>query len=122
MRLQGSYSIPATPLVPKTTNTITFSYDSSLAIIETDYYNPIIVLDVASLTKFKEISINDSIRLAFFLNSSNDYIVVIGSASTYLVDLVNDVQYAISPIVAAAYDSFLDNTVVTCYNNVIQQN
>jgi hypothetical protein len=78
-------------------------------------------LDIATFTVYKQITINDTIKLAFFLNSSNDYLVVVGKTSTFIVDLANGEQYPVDPLIATSYGSTFDNCIVTCKNNIIEQ-
>lgn len=54
------WSPPVTP-APNSTNRVTISKDSTLAIIETDNFNPVYVMDLNSFAVVKAISINQII-------------------------------------------------------------
>ena len=43
-------TLPSTPTIQDSTQMITFSQDSSLAIIESDTYNPIIITNLTTFT------------------------------------------------------------------------
>lgn len=103
------------------TQKVTFSSDSSLAILETDSHNPIAIYNLTSLTEEWTITIPDIIHSAHFLNDSNQFIIVFGTNSTTLVDILTGTHYPISHIPTT--DSTVDysNQVFTCHNNLLQQ-
>lgn len=57
----GSYIPVSTPIVG-VTNSITFSQDSQYAIIETDSYNPIVVINLNNFTEVYRITVVDTIK------------------------------------------------------------
>ena len=71
------YGMPTIPAI-NSTKKITFSQDSTLVLIETDNYNPILMFDVVNLALTNMIYIYDTIYEVHFVNSSNDYVVVLG--------------------------------------------
>lgn len=65
----GTYSPVSYPT--SATNMITFSQDSNYAVIETDNYNPVVVLSISSLSVFQSVYVNDVISNAYFLDNLN---------------------------------------------------
>lgn len=89
------------------TNTITFSFDSLLAIIETDHFNPVIVLNLtdSNFTIAYSIVINDVIIEAHFLDSSNTVLILFCLNSVTYVDLITNEQFITAKIIATVYDA-----------------
>ena len=58
------------------TELITFSQDSSLALLETSTLNPLIMINLKTFTSYNVISTPSGIHGAFFLNSSLSIVVV----------------------------------------------
>ena len=50
--------------------------------------NPIQIMELVNFQIVKTVQIEDTIKEAHFLNSSNEVIVVFGSLNTYVVDLL----------------------------------
>lgn len=104
------------------TGQITFSQDSTLAIIETDNFNPIKVLNLTDYVVVHSVSINDTIHSAHFLDSSNTMMIVFGQSSTVIVNLTSNSFYFVPPIVATSYTTDrVNNSIFTCSNNVLEQ-
>ena len=57
----GSYKPVSTPIAG-VTNSITFSKDSQYAVIETDNYNPIVVINLNNFTVAYSITVIDTIK------------------------------------------------------------
>jgi hypothetical protein len=94
-----SYWAPANPPPVSATaafSYITFSADSELAVIETDAYNPIQIINLTSLKVIKEVSISETILYASFLNSSNAELVVVCPTAIIVVDLSTLKSYRIN--------------------------
>ena len=70
-----------------TTQKITFSQDSSLAIIETDNINPLLIYSMTSYSIIHQIPISAQIYEAHFLDSSNELIAVFTNISFIIVNL-----------------------------------
>ena len=103
------------------TGKITFSGDSSLAIIETDTVNSIVILNLTDFSIAHEIIVTDAVASAHFLNSSNDLVVIFGANTTIIVDLTTDIQYPLPFLQATDYTTDRDSNIFSCYDNVIQQ-
>ena len=73
-----------------TTNKISISRDSSLAIIETDHYNPIYVVDLTTYEIRYSVSSNQVIHEVNFLDTDKTVLVVFGSSSLVFVDLLTN--------------------------------
>jgi len=112
------FAVPVIPAI-NSTKKITFSQDSTLAIVESDSYNPIIVIDIVNEALSSLIVITDTIYEAHFINSSNDYVVVLGQANMVLVDIPNDMKYPLPTMQDTAYGSNYENTIYTCTANII---
>lgn len=110
-----------TPGVTGSTQMITFSQDSAFAIIETDTYNPIVIMNLTNFQVEYSISINQVINKVHFINESNTHIIVFGVNSTILVDLTNGNQYALPLIPAVDSDVDYNNNIFTCHANIIRQ-
>lgn len=113
---------PATPLLANCTQKIIFSSDSSLMIVETDQYNPLVVLNTSNFQEVYSVVINDSIKEAHFLNSSNNFLIVSAQSSVIIVDLATSVQYPIPATASDCMDADNQNNFFTCSNNIIKQN
>lgn len=120
MSLLGSYT-PPHPTSSSVTHTISFSRDNKYAIIETDRYNPVIVLSLDTFTVLKFISLDDVIFSAFFLDDSNQRVVVLGQNSTTFFELSTNKNYAIAPIVASIVGIDNAQNVYSCSNNIISR-
>jgi hypothetical protein len=109
---------PPTP--PSTTNTlsgINFSADSELVILETDAFNPLLVVNLTTNLTLHSIIINETILYAHFLNSSNQQLVVHCQNSLILVDLATMSQYQVSPpLTANIFVADELSNVFTCQN------
>ena len=113
---------PATPLQANCTQKIIFSLDSSLMIIETDQYNPLVVLNTSNFQEVYSVVINDSIKEAHFLNTSNNFLIVSAQSSVIIVDLATSIQYPIPVTTSSCMDADSQNNFFTCNNNIIKQN
>ena len=69
------------------TQKITFSKDSSLAIIETDNINPLLIYSMTSYNIVHQIPISAQIYSAHFLDSSNELIAIFTNISFIIVNL-----------------------------------
>ena len=113
---------PLSPVAGDITAKITFSSDSSLAIIETDSINPIHIMELSTFQIIKTVQIIDTISEAHFLDASNEVIVVFGSAATYVADIIEGRKYSIPPFSATYLAADQDNNIFTCINSsLIQQ-
>ena len=119
--LQNTWTPQNIPSVPDCTQTISFSQDSSLAIVETDNFNPIAILNTSDLSEVHTIDVFEAVQSAHFVNSSNFFVVIFGETTTFFVDLDTGGQYQLTHIPAKYYTTDLDNHIFTCNNNVIEQ-
>ena len=110
-----------TPGVTGSTQMITFSQDSAFAIVETDTYNPIVIVNLTNFQVEYSISISQVINKVHFINGSNTHIIVLGVNSTVLVDLTNGNQYTLPLIPAVDTDVDYNNNIFTCYGNTMRQ-
>ena len=112
---------PPNPVAGDITAKITFSSDSSLAIIKTDSINPIQIMELSTFQIVKTVQIADTISEAHFLDSSNEVVVVFGSTATYVADLLERRQYELPffPTTSLAADQ--DNNIFTCINSSLTQ-
>ena len=117
----GTYSTVSAPPATSVTKVVTFSYDSTLAIIETDQLNPISIFDLTSRSIIKRIPINDSIDEAHFLNQSNQIIIVFGLNSFIVVNLTSGDQYHMNKIDTASIATDWEGNIFTCKNNLISE-
>ena len=76
-----------TMTVSPTSEKITFSQDSSLAIIETDNLNPLLIYSMTSYNIVHHIPISAQIYSAHFLDSSNELIAIFTNISFIIVNL-----------------------------------
>lgn len=84
--IRGSFASQSTPPVGWTSK-ISFSGDSSLVVVETDQVNPFLVLSMSNYSIVYSVQISSTIVEASFLNSSNDYVVIISPTSNIILDL-----------------------------------
>ena len=112
---------PFPPPPSSTTNKITFSADSSLAIIEMDQHQPTLVLDLRTFLPVHQVSVNESIRGAYFLNNSNRYLFLLLQSSSQLIDLSANISYNLPFIEATAHTSDSNNYLYPCFNNTVSQ-
>ena len=75
------------------TKSVAFSLDSSMVILETDTFNPIVVLNTTDLSEVHSIPVSQSIFSAHFINSSNELVIVFGQNTTFVVNLTSGTQY-----------------------------
>ena len=77
------------------TRRITFSSDSSLAIIEMNNFKPIAVLNLTDFQIVYQYSMVCSgiVDAAYFIGSSNSLMIIFGKTCTELVDLVTNNSY-----------------------------
>ena len=113
--------LPPVPTPGWVTEKITFSQDSSLALLETDTYNPLILINLNTFSSSNVSSIPSAISGAFFLNSSHSLVVVFTVAEFFLVDLANGVEYQLPFISATSTAADQDNNLFICHNNVVYQ-
>ena len=76
-----------------TTKSVAFSMDSLMVILETDTFNPIVVLNTSDLSEVYSIPVSQSIFSAHFVNSSNELVIVFGQNTTFIVNLTTGTQY-----------------------------
>ena len=110
-----------TPAVLDCTKTISFSQDSSLAIVETDTFNPIQILSTADLSIVHSITPLEAVDSVHFVNSSNDFIIIFQATSTFFVDLNTSSQYQLPYMAATSYTTDIGNNIFTCSNNTMTQ-
>ena len=103
------------------TKTISFSQDSSLAIVETDLFNPIVILNTVDLSIVHSIMALEAVDSVHFVNSSNDFIIVFQATSTFFVDLNTSKFYPLPYIPATSYTTDIGNNIFTCQNNILTQ-
>ncbi len=72
------------------TNFISFSSDSSLAIIETDSWNPIRILNLTDFTVVDNLTIQDQVMSVNFMDVDNQYILINCNSSDYILDRTTD--------------------------------
>ena len=104
-----------------TTGIITFSADSNLAIVETNHYNPITIIDITTYEVVNTISINDIILEAHFQDANNSLLVVFCQNAFIVVDLIRNKQFSMPPILATSYAADQNNNIFTCVNNNLVQ-
>ncbi len=66
----GNYSPSVLP-TSDVTSKITFSHDSSLAVIETDQFNPLILFSLTTYQPVNQVAIGQDIKEAHFLSYNN---------------------------------------------------
>jgi hypothetical protein len=119
LTLQAAFIPEVVPPV-KTTGKVAFSGNSRFAAIETDHYNPIVIIDLNDYSIISKVSINDTVTEVFFLQE--DVLIVFCPSSTFIVDLSNsNKQYGIPTILGTTYGFDFDNNIFTCRNNVLRQ-
>lgn len=102
------------------TSKIFFSSDQSLVVLQTDYFNPVVILSLQNFTVLHEISVTDVIYEAQFLNSSNTFLVVFCEHSTIYVNLLTNEQYS-TPGLQTSIFELSQNSLYTCEKNVINK-
>lgn len=100
------------------TSNIIFSKDNSYAIIETDSYNNLVILNIINFTVYKSFYVEDLILSAFFIGNDSSMVVAFGTNRTTFIDLSKDRIYQTPAIPATAY-GVSDQQIFTCYNNTI---
>ena len=110
------YHFPESSPNSLSTNTITFSQDSGYAVIETDNFNPIVILDLSNLTVVKNITVQDTINEAFFLDSMANILVVSGQNALIFVNLTSNEQFSTPPLRGLSAND-QQNNIFSCYNN-----
>ena len=92
-----------------------------MAIIETDHYNPIQIINLTTFQVINTIPVNDVILEAYFLDSTNTIVVVFCLNSFVVANLTSNKQYILPPISATSYAGDLDGSLFTCHNDVLHQ-
>ena len=92
-----------------------------MVILETDTFNPIVVLNTTDLSEVHSIPVSQSIFSAHFVNSSNELVIVFGQNTTFVVNLTSGTQYEIQHFYGAAHAADIDNNLFVCSNNIITQ-
>ena len=113
-----TYTLPI--LAAGTTDKITFSQDSTLAIIETDAVNPIAILDLNTFQVVNTILILETISSAHFLNPNSNIVVVFGILNTVFVNLFDSAQYSLpitDTIIGTDLTTDRNYQIFTCLNN-----
>jgi len=82
----GSY-VPPNPS-GGSTGKITFSKDNHYAIVETDNYNPLVILELSNFTVWQSLLIDDVIHQSYFLGTDNQRVIVFGKTATLYVELL----------------------------------
>ena len=85
--------VPPVPTPVFLTELITFSQDSSLALLETSTYNPLFLINLNTFTSYNVISTTSGIPGAFFLNSSLSIVVVFTDSKFFLVDMARGMEF-----------------------------
>lgn len=115
--LLGSY-VPAVTPASGATGKITFSSDSSLALLETDSANELLILSMSNYSVVNSVSVLDTIIEAHFLDSTNTLVIIFCPSATIYVNLSNgNKQYSTSPIVAVDYASDQNSSIFICESN-----
>lgn len=90
-------------------------------IIETDNYNPVLIVNCSSYATIFSFIYSASIRAATFIGSTNNFIAVTGDSSAHLFDtrtsLLHDItgELPVSSVFATNYN----NTIYFCFGNEI---
>ena len=120
MTILHTYSPPVlTPYYR--TRKITFSHDSSLALLETSDINPIIVINMSTFSDQNVFTTTSIIYTAFFLNSSLEIIAVFTNLKIYLVNITTGLICEIPKVNITTIDSYFENDFFICHNNVVTQ-
>ena len=120
MTLLHTYS-PPVPCPYYQTQKITFSHDSSLALLETGATNPLIVINISNFSSQNVFSTTSIIYAAFFLSSSLEIIAVFTDLKIYLVNITTAVICEIPKVNVNRIDSYFENDFFICYNNIVKQ-
>ena len=92
-----------------------------LAIIETDHYNPIQIMNLSTQQIINTIPVNDIIKEAYFFDLDSTIVVVFGQNSFVMANLTSNQQYSMPPITATSYAADQNGSIFTCHNNMIFQ-
>ena len=117
----STWTPPVTPSYSWSTNKVTFSNDSLLAIIETDNFNPIYIINVNTFSVISSFFIDDLIIEANFLDTSNKYLTVFCQNSFRIVDISKGKQYIMPAISATTLATDWQSNIFTCQNDVLLQ-
>ena len=120
MTLLHTYS-PPVPTPFYLTQKITFSHDSSLALLETSTINPLILINLTTFSDQNIITTTSGIHAAFFLNISLEIVVVFTNFKIYLVNITTGLICEIPKVNINNIDSYFENDFFICNNNVVSQ-
>ena len=106
----------------QTTQSINFNSLSTLIAIQTDNYNPVIVLELQTFTVKNTITINDVIKDVQFLDSNDRFLSIVCLSSNKIVDLTTNKLYSDDFTVSTRVRTGKwNNKLYTCLNNVINE-
>jgi hypothetical protein len=119
--IKANFNVTTTPTY-FATKKITFSSDSTLALIESDNFNPLYIMNISSNSLYRTIPVDVGIiHSAHFINSTDQYVIVFGTNATVLVDIIDSLQYSLPVISGTDFTTDHANNIFVCMNNQIQQ-
>lgn len=107
-------------MVSGSTQKITFSSDSTLAIVEADT-SSVFIVNLTDGSTFTSIPSSEEVLSAHFLNTSNNFIVIFGVTKFVVVDLALNlrIEKTYSGTVPTHFTADYSNSVFTCTNGLI---
>lgn len=112
---------PSNAVPASITNRITFDAASTLMIIETDSFNPVLVVSLSNYSTIHSFSYPHTIRAATFFNSGTDFILLTADDAVHIFDSRTGLLHDASGLVVAssAFASDFANTLFVCSQNTV---
>ncbi len=115
---------PQNPLIISgVTNTITFNSASDLMVIESDGFNPVMVINLIDYGIFASFNVSVEIKLVTFFEGNDDYLLVVGTNTSFVYVIENGSFYEQSNIFLNGnfiYGTKYNGKVYFCYNSQIK--
>jgi len=118
MTVLGTYT-PASAPTFLSTGTISFSRDNKYAIIETDNFNPVVVLSLSNFTVINSIKVDDVIYSSLFFDVSKNRALVLAKNEIVIFELATNLSYSLPPINASIFGVDSSMNLFFCSNNTI---
>lgn len=114
---------PSNAVPASITNRIAFDAASTLMIIETDSFNPVLVVSLSNYSTVHSFSYPHTIRAATFFNSGTDFILLTADDAVHIFDsrtgLLHDASGLVVP--SSVFTSDFSNTLFVCKQNTVYQ-
>lgn len=115
---------PATPVTgTQATNSITFDSTSSFMIIETDAFNPVLVVSCSNYSTVFSFNYSGLIRGATFFNGRTDFIAVMADSAAFLFDTRTSILHEVGGMLTASsvFATDYSDRLFVCSSNVLHE-